>query len=53
MAGEMRKLADAHPGIARIDGRGLHWTIEFHGPDWPTGRATTRTPSPPASPTGF
>ena len=34
MAGEMRKLADAHPGIARIDGRGLHWTIEFHGPDW-------------------
>ena len=30
----MRKLADAHPGIARIDGRGLHWTIEFHGPSW-------------------
>ena len=27
-------LADAHPGISRIDGRGLHWTIEFHGPDW-------------------
>ena len=34
MADEMRKLADAHPGIARIDGRGLHWTIEFHGPSW-------------------
>ncbi len=34
MAAEMRKLADAHPGIARIDGRGLHWTIEFHGPSW-------------------
>jgi 4-aminobutyrate aminotransferase-like enzyme len=34
MAAAMRKLADAHPGIARIDGRGLHWTIEFHGPSW-------------------
>ena len=34
MAREMRRLADAHPGIARIDGRGLHWTIELHGPDW-------------------
>jgi 4-aminobutyrate aminotransferase-like enzyme len=34
LAGEMRKLADAHPGIARIDGRGLHWTIEVHGPSW-------------------
>ena len=30
----MRRLADVHPGIARIDGRGLHWTIEFHGPSW-------------------
>jgi 4-aminobutyrate aminotransferase-like enzyme len=34
MAGQMKRLADAHPGIARIDGRGLHWTIEFLGPDW-------------------
>ena len=34
MATEMRRLADAHPGVARIDGRGLHWTIELHGPDW-------------------
>jgi Aminotransferase class-III len=34
LAREMRRLADAHPGIARIDGRGLHWTIEFHGPSW-------------------
>ncbi len=34
LAEQMRKLADAHPGIARIDGRGLHWTIEFHGPSW-------------------
>ena len=34
MASEMRRIADAHPGVARIDGRGLHWTIELHGPDW-------------------
>jgi 4-aminobutyrate aminotransferase-like enzyme len=34
IAREMRRLADAHPGVARIDGRGLHWTIEFHGPSW-------------------
>jgi 4-aminobutyrate aminotransferase-like enzyme len=34
MAREMRRLADAHPGVARVDGRGLHWTIELHGPDW-------------------
>jgi 4-aminobutyrate aminotransferase-like enzyme len=34
LAREMRRLADAHPGISRIDGRGLHWTIEFHGPSW-------------------
>lgn len=34
VAAEMEKLAEAHPGVARIDGRGLHWTIEFHGPDW-------------------
>ena len=34
IAGEMRRLADAHPGVSRIDGRGLHWTIEFHGPSW-------------------
>ncbi|MQA74352.1 MAG: aminotransferase class III-fold pyridoxal phosphate-dependent enzyme [Solirubrobacterales bacterium] len=34
LAREMQRLADAHPGISRIDGRGLHWTIELHGPSW-------------------
>jgi 4-aminobutyrate aminotransferase-like enzyme len=34
MEREMRRLADAHPAISRIDGRGLHWTVEFHGPSW-------------------
>jgi 4-aminobutyrate aminotransferase-like enzyme len=30
----MRKLAEAHPSVSRIDGRGFHWTIEFEGYDW-------------------
>jgi 4-aminobutyrate aminotransferase-like enzyme len=34
LAGEMERLGDRHPGIARIDGRGLHWTIELYGPSW-------------------
>jgi 4-aminobutyrate aminotransferase-like enzyme len=47
VAGEMQRLSDAHPGIARIDGRGLHWTIELHGPDWRTWEG--HDPSPLAS----
>jgi 4-aminobutyrate aminotransferase-like enzyme len=47
MASEMRRLAEAHPAVARIDGRGLHWTIEFHGPHWRQWEA--RDPSPLAS----
>jgi 4-aminobutyrate aminotransferase-like enzyme len=38
------RLADLHPGIARIDGRGLHWTIELHGPDWRTWRGEEAEP---------
>lgn len=30
----LAELAAAHPSVARIDGRGLHWTVELHGPDW-------------------
>lgn len=36
MAERMATLAANHPAVARIDGRGLHWTIEMHGPDWRT-----------------
>jgi 4-aminobutyrate aminotransferase-like enzyme len=28
------ELAAAHPSIARVAGRGLHWTVELHGPSW-------------------
>jgi 4-aminobutyrate aminotransferase-like enzyme len=36
-----RLLVDAaarHPCVRRIDGRGLHWTVELHGPDWRSWR---------------
>jgi 4-aminobutyrate aminotransferase-like enzyme len=47
LAREMRRLAEGHPGVARIDGRGLHWTIEFHGPSWREWRG--QDPEPLAS----
>jgi 4-aminobutyrate aminotransferase-like enzyme len=34
MLRRMHEIADAHPSVRRIDGRGLHWTVELHGPDW-------------------
>jgi 4-aminobutyrate aminotransferase-like enzyme len=34
----LSELATAHPSIRRIDGRGLHWSIELHGTDWRTFR---------------
>ncbi len=30
----LSKVASQHQSVARIDGRGLHWTVELHGPDW-------------------
>jgi len=47
MAAAMRRLADAHPSVARIDGRALHWTIELQGPDWRQWEG--RDPNPLAS----
>ena len=32
-ADRMKELA-SHSSVARIDGRGMHWTIELHGPSW-------------------
>lgn len=29
----MRAIAAAHPGVARIDGRGLHWWVDLHTDD--------------------
>ena len=41
MLANLSKLAEAHPSVARVDGRGLHWTMELHGPDWRDWRADT------------
>jgi len=37
----LREVAAAQPSIARVDGRGLHWTVELGGPDWRKWRADT------------
>lgn len=44
MLERMQEVAKAHPSVARIDGRGLHWTVELHGPDWRTWRGEEAEP---------
>ena len=43
----LQGVAERHPSVRRIDGRGLHWTIELHGPDWAawTGATDRSTPA--------
>ncbi|MDK3019779.1 aminotransferase class III-fold pyridoxal phosphate-dependent enzyme [Pseudodonghicola flavimaris] len=36
------EIAQRHPSVSRVDGRGLHWTVEFHGPHWADWTAATR-----------
>lgn len=38
----MAKIYEKHPSVLRIDGNGLHWTVELHGPDWRDFYANTR-----------
>lgn len=35
----LAEIAERHPSVSRIDGRGVHWTIELDGPDWRDWRA--------------
>lgn len=35
------EIAQKHPSVARVDGNGLHWTVELHGPDWRTWENNT------------
>lgn len=30
------EIARKHPSVSRVDGNGLHWTVELHGEDWRT-----------------
>lgn len=44
MLERVKALAAGHPGVARADGRGLHWTIELAGPDWRQWRGQEAEP---------
>lgn len=37
-------IAERHPSVSRVDGRGLHWTIELDGPDWREWKSDTSEP---------
>lgn len=41
MERHLAEIAARHPSVERVDGRGLHWTVELHGPDWREWRADT------------
>ncbi len=41
MQRRLLEIADKHPSVARVDGNGLHWTVELHGPDWRSWEANT------------
>jgi 4-aminobutyrate aminotransferase-like enzyme len=40
--GRLIEIARRHPSVSRVDGHGLHWTIELHGPDWRTWENNSR-----------
>jgi 4-aminobutyrate aminotransferase-like enzyme len=44
MLRRLGEIASGHPSVARVDGRGLHWTIELHGPDWRQWRGEDANP---------
>jgi 4-aminobutyrate aminotransferase-like enzyme len=44
MYDRLAEVAAQHPSVARIDGRGLHWTVELHGPDWRSWRGEQANP---------
>jgi 4-aminobutyrate aminotransferase-like enzyme len=44
MYDRLAEVAAQHPSVARIDGRGLHWTIELHGADWRSWRGEESNP---------
>jgi 4-aminobutyrate aminotransferase-like enzyme len=44
MLRRLAAIAASHPSVRRGDGRGLHWTIELHGPDWREWRGEEAEP---------
>jgi 4-aminobutyrate aminotransferase-like enzyme len=45
MRSRMTQLASDHPSVERVDGLGLHWTMEFRGGDWRSWHADTDQPT--------
>ncbi|MFT8358841.1 aminotransferase class III-fold pyridoxal phosphate-dependent enzyme [Bifidobacterium aquikefiri] len=41
----LRQMANVHPCITRIAGKGLHWTVEFEGKDWKAWDSTEMGPN--------
>lgn len=41
MERRLLEIAAKHPSVSRVDGNGLHWTTELHGPDWRTWENNT------------
>src|SRR5262249_1856674 len=41
---KLSEVAARHPSVARADGRGLHWTVELHGPSWRSWRGQEAEP---------
>jgi 4-aminobutyrate aminotransferase-like enzyme len=44
MFAKFSEVAAQHPSVVRVDGRGLHWTVELHGPDWRDWRGQESEP---------
>ncbi|MEO1313589.1 MAG: aminotransferase class III-fold pyridoxal phosphate-dependent enzyme, partial [Pseudomonadota bacterium] len=44
MQSRLLAIGQRHPSVSRIDGDGLHWTVELHGPDWRTWMNDTGEP---------
>src|SRR5258708_6227173 len=42
----LARVAAAHPCVLRVDGLGLHWTLELHGGDWRNWHGDTSEPTP-------
>jgi 4-aminobutyrate aminotransferase-like enzyme len=40
----LREIVAQHPSVKRVDGRGVHWTIELVGPSWRDWRADVSDP---------
>jgi 4-aminobutyrate aminotransferase-like enzyme len=44
MRGHLVEIAKRHPSVKRVDGDGMHWTVELNGPDWRSWRGDTAQP---------